>query len=75
MSIICQVGHKADTDTGLLADAVIPNMGDTDFFIRKAIGWMLRDYAKTDPEWVRSFVSTHEDRLSGLSKREALKNL
>ena len=74
-SIICQVGHKADTDRQLVEGAVLPNMADSDSFIRKAIGWMLRDLAKTDPAWVRSFVASHEDELSGLSKREALKNL
>ena len=74
-AIICQVGHKADTDTQLVEDAVVPNMSETDFFIRKAIGWILRDYAKTDPEWVRRFVDAHADELSGLSRREALKNL
>ena len=47
--------------------------GDSDFFLRKAIGWALRDYARTDPAWVRSFAETHE--LSPLSRREALKHL
>ncbi|HEV2968246.1 MAG TPA: DNA alkylation repair protein, partial [Candidatus Dormibacteraeota bacterium] len=42
-------------------------------FLRKAIGWALRDYARTDPAWVRSFAETHE--LSPLSRREALKHL
>ena len=45
-----------------------------EFFIRKAIGWALRDYAWTDPAWVVAFVGTHAD-LSALSRREALKNL
>ncbi len=48
---------------------------ETDFFIRKAIGWALRQYSKTDPEAVRSFVAKHEAELSGLSKREALLTL
>lgn len=46
-----------------------------EFFIRKAIGWVLRQYARTDPEWVRSFVKKYEDKLSPLSKREALKHI
>jgi hypothetical protein len=46
---------------------------DSDFFLRKAIGWALRDYARTNPAWVRSFAETHE--LSPLSRREALKHL
>ena len=43
--------------------------------VRKAIGWALRQHARADPEWVRGFVAEHEDRLSGLSRREALKDL
>ena len=74
-SIICQVGHKAVTDTDLLADACVPNMADTEFFIRKAIGWALRDYARTDPEWVRDFVDAHRADMAGLSIREATKHL
>ena len=46
-----------------------------DFFIRKALGWALREHARTDPDWVRAFVAAHEDRLSGLTRREALKHL
>jgi len=74
-SIICQLGHKADTDTALLADACTANLPDTEFFIRKAIGWALREYAKTDPDWVRGYVDRHRDDLSGLSCREATKHL
>ena len=50
-------------------------MGETEFFIRKVIGWALREYAKVDPDWVRTFVADHDDQLSGLSKREALKHV
>ncbi len=46
---------------------------DPEFFIRKAIGWALREYARVDPDWVRDYVGTHE--LSPLSRREALKHL
>ena len=53
---------------------VEPNIDDPDFFSRKAIGWALRDHARVDPQWVRSFVAAHPD-LSGLSRREALKHL
>jgi 3-methyladenine DNA glycosylase AlkD len=72
-AIICQLGVKAKTDLDLLADAIAANAGDRDFFIRKAIGWALRDYAYTDPAWVRAFVDGHP--LSPLSRREALKHL
>lgn len=74
-SIICQLSHKADTDTELLAAACVANMADTEFFIRKAIGWALREYAKSDPEWVRAFVDQHRNEMSGLSIREATKHL
>ena len=74
-SIICQLGHKADTDDSLLADACTANLPDTEFFIRKAIGWALREYAKTNPDWVRDYVSRHRQELSALSHREATKHL
>jgi len=73
-AVICQVGAKDRTDPVLLADVIEPNLSDRDFFVRKAIGWALRDYARTRPEWVKTFVSSHES-LSGLSRREALKHL
>lgn len=73
-AIICQVGAKQATDTQLLTEVIEPNIADPDFFIRKAIGWVLRDYARTDPDWVRAFVAAHPD-LSPLSRREALKHL
>ena len=75
VAVICQVGAKDRTDRVLLSDAVLANAADRDFFLRKAIGWALRDYARTDPAWVRNFVAAHEDALSPLSKREALKHL
>ncbi|MFK3676348.1 DNA alkylation repair protein [Microbacterium sp. NPDC090218] len=72
-SIISQLGRRAATDRELLAEVIEPNLGDAEFFIRKAIGWALRELGKTDPDWVRAFVDTHE--LSPLSRREALKLL
>jgi 3-methyladenine DNA glycosylase AlkD len=86
-AIICQVGAGRDCDQDLLASAIEDNLdGSTrttpaqspygrEFFIRKAIGWALRDHARTNPDWVRRLVATHEAELSGLSKREALKHL
>jgi len=74
-AIIAQLGHKQDTDLDLLTYAIDVNGADTEFFIRKAIGWALRQYARTDPDWVRAFVDGREDVLSGLSKREARKHL
>jgi 3-methyladenine DNA glycosylase AlkD len=72
-AIIVQLRAGRATDTRLLAAAIEPNVGDSDFFIRKGIGWALREYAKTDPQWVRAFVATHE--LSPLSRREATRHL
>ena len=74
-SIICQVGAKADLDLGLLYDCIEPNMADKEFFIRKAIGWALRSHAWLNPAEVQRYVKVNKDRLSGLSKREALKNM
>ena len=74
-SIICQVGHKESTDEGLLFDACASRLHEGEFFIRKAIGWALREYAKTDPDAVRAFVDNHRDEMSGLSIREAAKHL
>jgi 3-methyladenine DNA glycosylase AlkD len=74
-ALVCQVGAKAGTDVELLEDVVLVALGDTDFFIRKGIGWALRAYAHTDPEWVRAFVASHRDQMSPLSLREATKHL
>jgi len=75
VSIICQLGFKKDTDLELLYGNIEPNLGDREFFIRKAIGWALRQYAWTDPSEVARYVRANESRLSVLSRREALKNI
>ncbi len=74
-AVICQLTHRADTDLGLLTYAIEANVDDTSFWLRKAIGWALRQHARTDPEWVRAEVERLGGRLSGLSRREALKHL
>ena len=74
-SIICQVGRRRSIDLQLLYACVEPNLADRDFFIRKAIGWALRDYAWADPEEVVRYVALNAARLSGLSRREGLKNI
>ncbi len=78
-AIICQLGHKESTDLDLLTAAIDANVEGTaygsEFFIRKAIGWALRQHARVAPEWVRAFVAARGDRLSPLSRREALKHL
>ena len=50
-------------------------MAENEFFLRKAIGWALREYAKTDPEEVLAYVTRHRSRLSRLSQREALRRV
>lgn len=74
-AVICQLKHGADTDLELLRYAVEANVDDTSFWLRKAIGWALRQHARTDPDWVRAEVERLGGRLSGLSRREALKHL
>jgi 3-methyladenine DNA glycosylase AlkD len=74
-AILCQLRRKRDTDLALLYDCIEPNLADREFFMRKAIGWALRQYAWTDPAEVDRYVRTNHARLSPLSTREALKNL
>jgi 3-methyladenine DNA glycosylase AlkD len=74
-AILCQLKFKRDTDLDLLYDCIEPNLPHKDFFIRKAIGWALRQYAWTDPKEVRRYVKANTDRLSPLSVREAMKNI
>jgi 3-methyladenine DNA glycosylase AlkD len=69
--ILFQLKYKGETDTTLLSDIILQLRESKEFFIRKAIGWALREYSKTDSGFVIRFVQQHE--LSGLSHREALK--
>jgi 3-methyladenine DNA glycosylase AlkD len=74
-AILCQLGARSSMDPRLLQDVLEPNLADGHFFVRKAVGWALRDYAWYDPDWVRSWVDRHADRLSPLSYREATRHL
>jgi 3-methyladenine DNA glycosylase AlkD len=74
-SITSQLRAKKATDTALLAAVLEANLADPEFFIRKAIGWALREYAKTDPGWVEAFVARHGQAISPLSRREALRRI
>ncbi|MFD3441374.1 DNA alkylation repair protein [Streptomyces sp. NPDC058685] len=74
-ALLHQLRFKDSTDTGRLFGYCLRRADHPDFFIRKAIGWCLREYAKTDPDAVREFVDSARERLSPLSVREALKNL
>jgi 3-methyladenine DNA glycosylase AlkD len=70
-----QLGWRLQTDTTRLFSYALQLAAEEDFFIRKAIGWALRDYARWQPAQVRDFVSAHQMQLSSLSVREALKHL
>ena len=74
-AILSQLGFKEDTDLDLLYACIEPNLDDREFFIRKAIGWALRQYAWTNPREVSRYVRAHRTTLSPLSVREALKNI
>ena len=63
---------KGDADRDWLFGACQARAADTDFFVRKAIGWALREHSKVDERAVVAFVAAHESELSGLSRREAL---
>ena len=70
--LLFQLKYKMDTDLDLLFGFIEKLSDHKSFWIRKAIGWVLREYSKTDPNTVRQYVDAHPE-LSGLSKREALK--
>ena len=70
-----QLLRKKKTDTILLAQILDNNLGHSEFFINKAIGWALRDYSKTNPEWVRRYIESRRENMAALSIREATKYL
>jgi 3-methyladenine DNA glycosylase AlkD len=74
-AILCQLKAKDSTDLKLLYDCIGPSMQSKEFFLRKGIGWALRQYAWTDPAEVRRYVRRNAAALSPLSRREALKNI
>lgn len=72
-SIIAQLKSKEKTDVIFLEKVILSNLGSDEFFINKAIGWMLRGYSKTNPAWVKAFLQKHQ--LQPLSIKEASKYL
>ena len=70
-----QLLRKENTDEQLLEKILINNLNHKEFFVNKAIGWALRDYSKTDPQWVRNFIEVHKENMASLSIREASKYL
>lgn len=78
-AILAQLKHRGATDVGLLTDVLDANLEGSlhgrEFFVRKAVGWALRQHARVDADWVRAYVASRGERMSGLSRREALKHL
>lgn len=75
LAIDHQLLRKEETDTELLEKILANNLDQTEFFINKAIGWALRDYSKTNPDWVRAFIERHQTEMAALSIREGSKYL
>ena len=75
LAIDHQLLRKEETDIELLENILVNNLGQTEFFINKAIGWALRDYSKTNPDWVRDFIERYQAEMVALSIREGSKYL
>jgi 3-methyladenine DNA glycosylase AlkD len=73
LAIDHQLTRREKTNTQLLEHILVNNLGQTEFFINKAVGWALRDYSKTNPHWVRDFIGRHRSKMAPLSIREASK--
>ena len=74
-AILSQLKHRTETDEALLFRLCLERAHETEFFIRKAIGWALREYGKTAPERVKAYVTEHREAWSGLTWREATRRL
>ena len=72
-ALLFQLKYKNKIDTVLLSSTINSLLNSKEFFINKAIGWVLREYSRTNPNWVIEFVNNTE--LSNLSKKEALRLL
>ncbi len=73
VALLHQLKYKKATNVAVLEHFCILRMHEREFFIAKAIGWILREYSKTDPEWVRLFINSHKKSLQPLSVREGSK--
>jgi 3-methyladenine DNA glycosylase AlkD len=74
-AILAQLKFRQATDAKLLFELIAPSLKSDEFFLRKAIGWALREYAKSAPKVVRYYVAENEEHLSALSRREALRRI
>ena len=75
VAILHQLSFKEKVDEKVLYEILKNNLGDNEFFINKAIGWALRDYSKSNPEWVTKFIEKNRENMANLSLREASKYL
>ena len=75
VAILYQLSLKEKVNKQVLERILVNNLGDSEFFINKAIGWALRDYSKFNPEWVREFIEKNKNGMANLSIREASKYL
>ena len=73
VAILYQLSLKDKVDKQVLDEILVNNLGDSEFFINKAVGWALRDYSKYNPEWVREFIKKNKENMANLSIREASK--
>ena len=73
VAILYQLSLKDKVDKQVLDEILVNNLGDSQFFINKAVGWALRDYSKYNPEWVREFIKKNKENMANLSIREASK--
>ncbi|OAN11183.1 DNA alkylation repair protein [Photobacterium jeanii] len=72
-SLLAHLKHKGDTNFALLSETILMLAHEKEFFIQKAIGWVLREYSKTEPELVSAFTKQHSQLLAPLSQREAMR--
>ena len=70
-----QLLRKEKTDVHLMEKILLNNLDQTEFFINKAIGWALRDYSKTNLDWVARFIEKNKERMAEPSIKEASKYL
>ena len=73
VAILYQLSLKDKVNKQVLDEILVNNLGDSEFFINKAVGWALRDYSKYNPEWVREFIKKNKENMANLSIREASK--
>ena len=73
LAIDHQLGRKEKTNTILLEKILVNNLNSHEFFINKAIGWILRDYSKTNPQWVRDFIQQYNEKMDKISIKEGIK--